>query len=117
MNSIETHEIGKVDVRETMRVLPELFQSTITWVTGRAYSGQRQRWTRSPLSHLITALLWLFGGVAVSASIVGWNLHPVFWFILAPSWMFTVGGARKLLTTICHACVHKDFTRNKTLDR
>jgi fatty acid desaturase len=37
--------------------------------------------------------------------------------VLPVSWMFTVGAARKLHTTVMHYCVHDNFLRSKLVDR
>jgi hypothetical protein len=59
--------------------------------------------------------LSLFGGVATSSLIV--TAPPVFWPLLAWSWMLTVHAARKAQLVICHHAVHANMTGNKRWDR
>jgi hypothetical protein len=59
--------------------------------------------------------LSLFGGVAASSLIV--TAPPVFWPLLALSWMLTVHAARKAQLVICHHAVHANMTGNKRCDR
>jgi hypothetical protein len=59
--------------------------------------------------------LSLFGGVAASSLIV--TAPPVFWPLLAWSWMLTVHAARKAQLVICHHAVHANMTGNKRSDR
>ncbi|MBE9039399.1 fatty acid desaturase [Oscillatoriales cyanobacterium LEGE 11467] len=82
-----------------------LFQAFLTWMTGKAYSGQQPLFAANRYWHLFCALISLFGGVLGSAIVL--NGSPLFLPLLLCSWVFTVGGARMLQTTINHQCVHK----------
>ena len=92
-----------------------LIQTFLTWMTGKPHRGQAPIFKATPLYHLATALGSLFGGVIASVFIV--NSLPTYCYpLLFVSWLYTVGGARKLQTTICHYCVHKKVFENY-LDR
>ena len=109
-------ELHPTDIRETMREgLPACLQPTLTWLSGRPYRGQRPLWQKTPLSHLLIALLLLFGGATLSA--VVFSTGPVAWPLLCATWCCTVGGARTLQVAILHQCVHFRFSGNRTLDR
>lgn len=105
----------EVDVRDSLRrltdawpkLLDALVQEYLTWMTGKPDRGREPLFKATRLFHLLTALAFLFGGAAVSALI--WNSSPIFLTFLPISWAFTVGGARKIQTCICHRCVHKEF--------
>ena len=94
-----------VDVRYTMSKLPKLLQWFLTWLTGKPLEGQKPLIKRSNLSHLFTAYGWLIAGISLAfyGQITGiYALVPL-------GWLFTVGGARKLIPTINHYCVHGDL--------
>jgi hypothetical protein len=92
---------------EMMRSLPNrIFQGFLTWLTGKPYLGQKPLIQRSNLSHLATALITLALGVFISAiaNDENWTLS----FVIV-GWILTVSGARKLITTVNHYCVHGDL--------
>lgn len=106
---------GEVDVRESLRLLTDawpkfldtLAQEFLTWMTSKPHRGQEPLFKATRASQFVTALASLLGGVAASAIIC--NASPIFLPLLLLSWSFTVGGARKIQTCICHRCVHKEF--------
>ncbi|WP_046756585.1 fatty acid desaturase [Kordia jejudonensis] len=102
-----------VDVRVTMSKLPKFLQWFLTWLTGKAPEEEKPLWRRSNLSHLFTAYIWLMLGI--SLSILAQTLE--YYWLLPVGWLFTVSGARKLITTINHYCVHGDFLPKKVRKR
>lgn len=98
----------EVDVRETMRTLPNFMQPMLTWLTGKPFQGQQPLIKRSKMSHYMSALFFLFFGASLAT--VG-ILNSNWWsfFAIPFGWILTVGGARKLATSINHYCVHGDF--------
>lgn len=122
-SSIMVDLTDKVEVREKLAQLgvslPKpgytLLQAFFTWLTGKPYRGQQPLFKHTPISQLATATLSLLGGITTSWIIV--NSPPYFWLLLPISWLFTVGGARKLQTSICHQCIHFNFSGNKTTDQ
>lgn len=105
----------EVDVRQELYqltvflppLLHSLVQDCLTRMTGKPYPGEFPLFKQTRFSQLMTALASLFCSVAVSVTL--WNSFPLLWFLLPISWLFTVGAARKLHTTICHQCIHYNF--------
>lgn len=94
----------EIDVRESMRRLPRGIQWLLTIITGKPLRGQRPLWRRTPLWHLVTALVALLGGTAASGLIL--TVPLAWWPLLVISWVSTVHGARKLQVMVLHHAVH-----------
>ncbi len=92
-------------------LLYRIFQTFLTWLTGKPYRGQKLLFKPSRLYQLVTALATLFGSAILSALL--WNSSPLFLPLLPISWAITVGSARKLLTCIIHRCAHYQFWGDK----
>src|SRR5436309_1786881 len=96
------------DVRSTFATLPAFTQPFFTWLTGKPLPGQKEFFSYTPYTQAALALLALLAGVAgaiLSLALGGW------WLLLLPlAWITSVGAARKIQITICHACVHSAFT-------
>ncbi len=109
MNNITNAEgsNGKtvVDVRYTMSKLPKFLQWFLTWLTGKPLGGQKPLIRRSNLSHLFTAYLVLVAGCVVSI----YSIYTGAYLLYLPAVVLIVSGARKLIPTINHYCVHKDL--------
>jgi hypothetical protein len=110
------------DVRESMRIFPAWMQPLLTFFTGKPLIGEAPPLKLTPLLHLLTAFIGLFGSVIISAMILtalmmGIPVTVLVLPVLPVSWMFTVNKARKLHTTIMHHCVHDNFLRSKLMDR
>ena len=88
-----------------MSGLPGVLQWFLTWLTGKPLEGQKPLIRRSNLSHLITAYLWLILGICITT-----YAQINYMYLLVPiGWLFTICGARKLIPTINHYCVHGDL--------
>ena len=106
---------GEVEVREKLYLLTTslpplvhiLMQACFTWMTGKPHQGQEPLFQWTPILHLVTALISLFGSAA--ASLMIFNSSFWLWFLLPVCWLFTVGAARKLHTNVIHQCVHYNF--------
>ncbi|NJO93542.1 MAG: hypothetical protein HC820_02740 [Hydrococcus sp. RM1_1_31] len=88
-----------------------LIQEFFTWMTGKPYWGQQPLFKVSRIYHFIIALLSMFGGIAVSSIVI--QFFPFCFPLLIFSWAYTVGGARKIQSTICHRCVHYEFFEDR----
>lgn len=94
-----------------MRSLP--CQGLLTWLTGKAYHGQKP-FGRTPLDHLATALLAILLGVFLST----WAIHfgNLGLLLFVPGWVLTAAGGRKLQVIIMHQCAHNNFSGVRWLD-
>jgi fatty acid desaturase len=86
-------------------------QALLTWSTGKACSNQEPLFHSTKEWELANAIACLVGGGIVSGLI--FNASPFFFPLLIPSWLVTVGSARKILTNIIHRCVHYQFWGDK----
>lgn len=120
---VPTRDAGQT-VREQLRMLTVSLptpldmwlQAILTWMTGKPYRGQKPLFHQTPLTQFVTALFSLFDSVAVSWAIVA-HSSPIYWLFLPISWLFTVGGARKMQVCIYHQAVHYNVSGNKIADR
>jgi hypothetical protein len=93
------------------RYLYELIQFFLTWLTGKAYTGQKILWRSSKQLELVRALVSLFGSAMLSSYIV--HSSPFLFPFLPIPWLITVGSARKILACLIHRCVHGQFFGDK----
>ena len=109
---------GGVSTEEhpSRRPLPvlSLSREIMAHFTGKWPGAYRPRWRRRPWWWLVTMLLSLNGGAAMSWLIITGPAQ--YWPGLVISWMLTVHGARKAQLVICHHAVHGNLTGRKTWD-
>ena len=65
INHQEAKAKGSIDIRESMRVLPNFLQPFLTWLTAKPYQGQIPS-NHTPIYHLVTALVYLLIGLTLS---------------------------------------------------
>ena len=94
------------EVRESMRVIPEIFQPFLTWITGKPYKGQKA-WHRTPSYHLVTATSVLILGVW--GTVYSMMHQGLYWVLLPLTWLLTVSAGRKFQAMIIHQCSHYTF--------
>jgi hypothetical protein len=102
-----------VNPRESMRVVPAVFQGVLTRLTGQPLTGQTP-WRATPTGHVVRALISLVAGVALSALAVeqggGWLL------MLLPGWMVTLHAMRNIRMMLFHQSAHSNLYGAKRLD-
>jgi Fatty acid desaturase len=110
--------------REAMRAIGKgshpllylLLQAFLTWLTGKAYPGQKPLFRSSKMFELFKATSALCTGVFASYWIL--TKVPIWgWPLLIVSWLLTVGAQRRFLVSINHRCVHTQMTGNPRGDR
>lgn len=103
------------DPREAIRRLPRLFQLPLTYVTGKAYRGQRGP-RLTPTFHLLAAAVSLAVGVTTSAVAL---TAPLWWGIpaIVAGWAVTLHGMRNLRMMIFHQCAHRNMWRLRRADQ
>lgn len=119
-NDDEVGVVQPVNVRNESEKLtayfPQLLQLLIsemfTWFTGKATVGQVPLIPVRPLYYELSGLLEIFVGVSLSSSVVHALACPYLLLLLIPSWVLTVGGARKLQLSVNHYGVHGNFLAN-----
>lgn len=100
---------------------------------GKPRSGRTEPvFKETPMSQLIGTLIRVFGGSAITAFVFTVLFNPLFWtlgtqFLIAAlptmavsilsGWILTTGGARKILTTIVHCCIHAIFVKDRDGDK
>ncbi|MBL1210480.1 fatty acid desaturase [Geminocystis sp. GBBB08] len=113
-----------VDIRESMRVFPEFIQPFLTWLTAKPYQCQKS-WQRTPIYHLLRALIDLCLGISLSVIAVKnlryqevTNILNILWlFLLTIGWIFTVSGGRQFQVVISHHCSHNSFSIHKKVNK
>ncbi|MER7419057.1 stearoyl-CoA 9-desaturase [Micromonospora peucetia] len=100
-------------VRESMRILPDVFALPLTFLTGRPHLGQRPA-RITATRHLVNAFVSLLTGLAVTAA----TLHVGGWclLLLPLGWAVTLHGMRNLRMMIFHQCAHSNMWGRKRLD-
>lgn len=77
--------------------------------------GQRPLFSPTPIGYAGLATgTYLFG---IGLGVYSFRLHGVsFVLMLLAGWVMTVNGARRMISTVAHQCVHGAFTGNRRLD-
>ncbi|WP_405616638.1 fatty acid desaturase [Streptomyces sp. NBC_01511] len=111
----EPSDIERADPREALRRLPGPLQLPLTYLTGKAYRGQRGPRATATF-HLLAATVSLLAGVALSA--VAYTA-PAWWSVpvLLAGWAVTLHGMRNLRMMVFHQCAHRNMWRRRRLDR
>ncbi|MEI7702546.1 MAG: fatty acid desaturase [Planctomycetia bacterium] len=109
-------DTGKICVspRESMRILPKWLQPVLTELTGMPLKGQQPifRWTW----WMRLFLTWSLLITSLVASMKLAKADPVFWPILAVSWLFTTASLRAFQTTFVHHASHGNLSGKPWLD-
>ncbi|SFU60235.1 fatty acid desaturase [Xenorhabdus koppenhoeferi] len=104
-------------IRESMQILPNIFQKPLTIITGKPIAGQSRIKLSAITEFILTVLIFItstLGAILVLPYIPG-----ILWFIIIPiCWVITVGCLRKIQVTYAHHAVHRClFNSNKLLNR
>ncbi|WP_265284188.1 fatty acid desaturase [Verminephrobacter aporrectodeae] len=104
-----------MEPRETYRVLPSWSSWFWTWLTGVPLEGERPLLVHSAKSFLLMAATSYIGGIALSIGGVmntgGWS-----WVSMITGWCLVVSGARRLVSTVVHQCIHGRFSGWRKID-
>ncbi len=95
--------LKEVNVRDSMLILPAIFQPFLTWLTAKPASNEAYR-HRGRNYQIITTFLSIITGVAVSIFLL--KQSGYFLLLLPLSLIVTTSGLRKLQVVIFHNCVH-----------
>lgn len=112
--------MNTTDVRESMRILPNFFQPTLTWITGKPLIGQKPLFKSTWITQTLSAFLSLFGGGFAGVWFFTRIITAHQWWMIPlvlVSWLFVAGAARKIQVTLMHQCSHFNYSKNKKLDR
>lgn len=83
--------------------LPVAVQPFLTWLTGKPAPGEAYR-AHTPTYHLVTAVVWLLAGLALSVATL---LGPLVLLVFLPiALIVTTAGLGKLQVAIYHHCAH-----------
>jgi hypothetical protein len=96
--------------------LPRWLQPFLTWLTGQALPGQRPLVPQSSATQIATGLLWLFGGAALTLTVVC-ALPPVAWPLALVPMLLTASGARFAQIILLHQSAHGRLTGHAAWDR
>jgi hypothetical protein len=110
----DSAQLTAADPREQLRRLPDSLQLPLTWLTGKAYRGQRGP-SIGPTFHLVTAVLSTAAGVACTA--VAITAGSWWWAGVLPGWAMTLHGMRNMRMMLFHQCAHRNMWRRRRADR
>lgn len=94
------------DIRESMRIIPSIFQPFLTWLTGKPL-GDELSWGLQPIHHVTSAMAAWAIGLWLSKTALdhgGWML-----IFLIPGLSLTIHGTRKLRLFILHQTSHTNL--------
>jgi fatty acid desaturase len=102
--------------RESYCVFPAWSSWFWTWLTGAALGEERPPFSCRATPFLLLALVSYLGGIALgifgASRIDGWA-----WICVVLGWCLTVGGSRRLVSTVVHQCIHGRFSGRGRLDQ
>lgn len=104
-----------VSIRESYERFPRLTSRFWTWLTGKPAQGQSAAWIVTPLAFAAAALCTFAAGIGLSGFALqgdgGWR-----WVGLVAGWGLTVNGARRMVSTVIHQCIHGRFSDHHWVD-
>src|SRR4051812_26739856 len=104
-----------IDVRATLRRLPDCLQLPVTILTGKPYTDQRGP-VLIPTVHLAAAAASMLLGLLTSG--IGWyGSGPAGPALLLLGWAVTLHGMRNLRMMIFHQCAHRNMWGMARADR
>lgn len=104
------------DVRASYLFFPSYTQNFFTWLTGKALSNQKPRFIFSKWIHLFVPLsLFVIGLVSNFYCLSGTISSKL--FLVPIFWILAVAGARNMVLTIRHECVHNCFSKNSKINK
>ncbi|AME27052.1 MULTISPECIES: hypothetical protein [Burkholderiaceae] len=102
--------------RESYQVFPRWTSGFWTWLTGRPLSDESACVHPSPLGFAACAAASYVSGLAIALA----AFHAkglLFAGGLLLGWTLTVSGARRMISTVAHQCIHAQFSSNRQVDR
>ncbi|WP_438869887.1 hypothetical protein [Pseudomonas sp. L1(2025)] len=102
-------------IRESYCVFPTITQPFWTWLTGKPALDERPSIGSGPLRFTLMALVRLCSGIVVA--IMGTRLQGAFCVLgVLLGWALSVGGARMMISTVAHQCIHSRFSGWRWID-
>ncbi len=102
-------------IRESYRVFPSITQPFWTWLTGKPALDEAIGTWSGPLSFALMALVRFCSGIVVV--IIGMRSQGNFCgLVVLMGWVLSVGGARMMISTVAHQCIHSRFSGWRWVD-
>jgi hypothetical protein len=102
--------------RESYRAFPRWTSRFWTWLTGKPEQGQAALVTMTPASYATCSVLTYVAGLGLGVG--SFRLDGLaFAVVLTLGWIMTVNGARRMISTIAHQCIHGRFSGNGDRDQ
>lgn len=101
--------------RQSYRVFPGWTSRFWTWLTGVPEKGQKPFLRPTPSTYASLAVFTYVLGLSVG--VASFRFSGVsFVAILLTGWVMTVNGARRMISTVAHQCVHAAFSGDRQFD-
>lgn len=95
--------------RVSYQIFPRWTSRFWTWLTGKPERGQAASVTLTPAMYATCSLLTYIAGLGLG--VCSFRLSgPAFVILLTAGWILTVNGARRMISTIAHQCIHGRFS-------
>jgi hypothetical protein len=110
--------LDESDVRASMLFISKspVFQYIVTLLTGKALPNQQSLINSSTAIQFGSTIGFVVAGV--TGSILVYGYLPIYlYFLLLPTWLFTIAGTRKFQTEIHHQISHFRFSGIDLVDR
>lgn len=102
-------------VRESMNRVPDLWQTILTWLTGKPLKESEKSYFFPKTADIaITPLIGILA-IQILASLAEWDT-PAAWPIIFALWIVLVGILRKLQVTHLHHAIHNRIFYSTTLN-
>lgn len=115
ISSISGEDVEVPTTRASYRVFPIWTSRFWTWLTGKPDCGEKAILKLTPFAYAVWAVLTYVAGLALATG--AGRLHGA-WCITALflGWVLAVNGARRMVSTVAHQCIHRRFTGNIGVD-
>ncbi|MDR5806006.1 hypothetical protein [Caballeronia sp. LZ001] len=95
--------------RESYQVFPWWTARFWTWLTGKPAPGQTPLFEPTPTLYALSAVATYVTGL--SLAVIAFRTEgPCFILALSCGWIMAVNGARRMISTVAHQCIHGRFT-------
>jgi hypothetical protein len=113
--STSRKELDVSSTRASYRVFPTWSSRFWTWLTGKPDGGQQPLIRLTPLTYAVSTVATYLVGLAlatIASPLSGaWSVAA-----LLMGWTLVVNGARRMVSTVAHQCIHRRFTGNVRVD-
>jgi hypothetical protein len=97
------------EIRDSYKILP--FQGIWTWLTGKELDNRKPLWNTKSLETLVWSITWVLLGVTLTHNSI--KFDHINYIPLIIGIILSTSGARYIVATIIHQCVHQNLLVGK----